>query len=282
MNIYFRMGAVVKSLMWLSAEIWACKPAVSRPRRIDPEPSQIDEHLGLQEFPWGHRQGALCAIGASEQRSDAMRHGPDMQRNHQGWRAARRGHRGADRVGGAAQHDESAFAGFPQRGIRSGRNASLEHCRVEARLSASEFEIGLAEPIQRGEGVGAPAIPGARQRRLELLEAAQSHARHQLVAVAEMPIGRRRTDPGKAGGFGESESGRPLRRDQLQRGADQRLTQIAVMIAARRIGLAGLVLPPAHVRSPYIAAANLSMLFMSALDTDPPIVAAGAAAMEGP
>src|SRR3984957_14016197 len=95
-----------------------------------------------------------------------------------------------------------------------------------------------------------------------------------------MPIGRRRANPGKASGFGESESGRSLRRDQFQRGADQRLAQIAVMIAARRVGLALLVLP-AHVRGVYIAAANVSMLFMSALDADPPIVPAGGAATDG-
>jgi hypothetical protein len=55
MNIYFITGAVVKSLLWLSAEIWIAKPAVSRLRTIRPEPAQIDQHLGLQEFPRGHR-----------------------------------------------------------------------------------------------------------------------------------------------------------------------------------------------------------------------------------
>lgn len=66
MNIYFTAGVVVKSILGLSAEIWARKPAVSRPRRVGPEPSQIDQHLGLQEFPRGHRQRALRAIGASK------------------------------------------------------------------------------------------------------------------------------------------------------------------------------------------------------------------------
>jgi hypothetical protein len=33
-----------------------------------------------------------------------------------------------------------------------------------------------------------------------------------------------------------------------------------VMIAARRIGLAGLVFPPTHVKSAYIMAPNVSML----------------------
>ena len=82
-------------------------------------------------------------------------------------------------------------------------------------------------------GVGAAVVPGARQRRLELLEAAQRDARHQLVAVAEMPIGRRRADAGQARRLGEGEAGRALLGDQLQRRVDQRLVQIAVMIAAR-------------------------------------------------
>src|ERR1700733_9015294 len=95
-----------------------------------------------------------------------------------------------------------------------------------------------------------------------------------------MPIGCRRADPGKPSGLREGKSGRSLRRDQFQRGADQRLAQIAVMIAARRVGLASLVLP-AHVRGVYIAAGNLSMLIMSARDADPSIVPAGAAATAG-
>ena len=70
------------------------------------------------------------------------------------------------------------------------------------------------------KGVGRPAIPRALERRLELLEAAQSHARHQFIAVAEMPIGRRGAHPGEAGRLCEGESRRPLGRDQFQRGAD--------------------------------------------------------------
>ena len=48
-----------------------------------------------------------------------------------------------------------------------------------------------------------------------------------------MPIGRGRADAGPARGFGEGEAGRALLGDQFQRGAHQRLLQIAVVIAAR-------------------------------------------------
>ena len=68
--------------------------------------------------------------------------------------------------------------------------------------------------------------------RLEQLEAAARHIGHQRVAVAEMAIGRRRADPGRARRVGEGEARRPFSRDQLERGADQRLAQIAVVIAA--------------------------------------------------
>src|SRR3954468_9571718 len=78
-----------------------------------------------------------------------------------------------------------------------------------------------------------------------------------------MPVGRRRADPGPARRVGEGEPGRPLLRDQVERGADERLAQIAVMIAAPAITIvagsiiassivtgAGAIplLRPAHVR----------------------------------
>ena len=74
-----------------------------------------------------------------------------------------------------------------------------------------------------------------------------------------MPIRRRRADAGKARGLRERESGRPFSGDQFQRGADQRLAQIAVMIAARRIALAAIILAPTHVKDTYIRWAEKSM-----------------------
>ena len=47
-----------------------------------------------------------------------------------------------------------------------------------------------------------------------------------------MAVGRGRADAGLARGLGEGEARRTLLGNQLERGADQRLAQVAVMIAA--------------------------------------------------
>ena len=140
------------------------------------------------------------------------------------------------------------------------RNAGFEHRRVERRLGAGEFEIGLAEPVQRGESVGAAVVPGPRQRRLELLEAAQRHTRHQFVAVAEMPIGRRRADAGEARRLGESEAGRApsWRSVPAPRGSAPRADCRDDSRAARRARR--VVLAPTHVKGLYIRPADPSML----------------------
>ena len=137
----------------------------------------------------------------------------------------------------AAQHREGAVARLAQFRTGGERNAGLEHRRIVGRLGAGEFEIGFAQPVERGERVRAAVVPGPRQRRLELLEAAQRDAGQKLVAVAEMPIRRRRAHAGPARRFGKGEAGRPLLRDQFERGAKQRFFQIAVVIAARASSL---------------------------------------------
>ena len=55
--------------------------------------------------------------------------------------------------------------------------------------------------------------------------------------------------------FREGETRRPLLADQIERGADQRLLQIAVVIAARRPVT---LFSPAHVKSIYITAGESS------------------------
>ena len=97
---------------------------------------------------------------------------------------------------------------------------------------------------------GRPAFQRALQRGFELLKAAQRDARHQLVTVAKMPVRRRGTDPRPPRRLGKGKAGRPLLRDQFQSGADERLLEIAVVIAARAFLL---VLRPAHVNSLYMS-----------------------------
>ena len=72
----------------------------------------------------------------------------------------------------------------------------------------------------------------------------------QFVAVAEMPVRRRGADARHARGIGKGEAGRPLFRDQIERCLQQRLFQIAVMVAA--LG-AAIFLAPAHVKGFYMS-----------------------------
>ena len=76
-----------------------------------------------------------------------------------------------------------------------------------------------------------------------MLEAALGDVGHQGVAVAEMAVGRGRADAGLARGLGEGEARRALLGNQVEGGVDQRLAQVAVMIAAAP---AAAVSGPAH------------------------------------
>jgi len=54
----------------------------------------------------------------------------------------------------------------------------------------------------------------------------------QRIAIAEVPIGSRRTDPGEPCRFGEAEARRPVLLDQLARRFEQNLFEVAMMIGA--------------------------------------------------
>src|SRR5262245_43289538 len=95
-----------------------------------------------------------------------------------------------------------------------------------------EDQIGSAHALERRKRARAAFIPGGRQPLLELLKAAASNIRHQRIAVAEVAVGRCRADAGLAGGLCKGETRRPLLGNEVQRRAEQRLAQIAVMIAA--------------------------------------------------
>ena len=83
-----------------------------------------------------------------------------------------------------------------------------------------------------GERARPALVPGGGQALLEVLEAALGDVGHQRVAVAEMAVGRGRADAGLARGLGEGEPRRSLLGNEIQRRADQRLAQVAVMVAA--------------------------------------------------
>ena len=130
-------------------------------------------------------------------------------------------------------------------------DAGLEHRGVVRRLVAGEGEIGSTRRLERDIGIGLAVVPGLLQRIAKQLEAALGDVRHQGVAVAEMAVRRRGADPRRARGIGEGEAGRPLLADQVKRGPDQRLAQIAVVVALAALG--PVVLRPSHVNGSYMS-----------------------------
>jgi len=157
----------------------------------------------------------------------------------------------AARRSAAARMIAKARSLAAKRRIHVDRDSRFEHRRIERGLLAREIEIGLTDALEGGDGVGTPVVPGFRQRRLELLEAALGDAGEQLVAVAEVTVRRGGADAGHARGIGKGKAGRALLPDQVERGLQQRFAQIAVMIAA----LAALILvfAPAHVKDFYMS-----------------------------
>ena len=86
--------------------------------------------------------------------------------------------------------------------------------------------------MQRLQGRRVAAVPGRVEIGGEALEAKARDLAHQLLAVAEVPVGRGRADTGQARGLGDGEAGWPLLADQAQRRLDQRFAQVSVMISA--------------------------------------------------
>src|SRR5262245_21091237 len=127
--------------------------------------------------------------------------------------------------------------------MRCYRHTGFEHSREVSWLLARETEVGVPQAIERGQRARAAVVPGGGEALSEALEALACHVRHQGIAVAEMAIGRRRADAGLPGCLGEGEAGGTLLRNEVEGGADQRLTQVAVMIAAPP---AAAVSGPAH------------------------------------
>src|SRR5580700_8863241 len=175
-----------------------------------------------------------------------MGQSPQMQAHHQSRWPAIAGQPGAKGVGRAAKHRKSAVSGLAQIRIAIERQARLEHGRVESGFFAREGEIGTADILEGDEGVGSAPVPGAVEALLEQFEAAARHIGEQCLAVAKMAVGSRRAYPGGARRVGEGEPGRSFLGNQVERGADQRLAQIAVMIAASPGRL--IVSRPAHAR----------------------------------
>src|SRR5262249_30059584 len=131
-----------------------------------------------------------------------------------------------------SQYSEGARPCVAQFGACLRWDAGLEHCGIVGRLGFCELEVGFADAIEGREGIWPAAVPSACKPSFELSEPAPRHVDQQFIAVAKMPIGRGGTHPRPSRSFRESETGRSLLCDQLQRRAGQGLFQIAMVIAA--------------------------------------------------
>src|SRR5262249_58457195 len=108
----------------------------------------------------------------------------------------------------------------------------VEHGREECGLVVREGEMGTADVLEGGERRGAPVIPGACELGAEALESLARDVGDEILAVAIVPVGCGRAHSRGARRLREGEARQPALGDEIERRPDQRLAQIAVMIAA--------------------------------------------------
>src|SRR4029079_16665065 len=161
--------------------------------------------------------------------------------------------------GARTQPRKCFLARLAQFAIGIERNSRFEHRRVISRLAFGESEISFAEPVECGHHFRPAFIPCFGERACELFEASPSDIGEQRVAIAKMPVGRRRADASPARGFGEGETRRSLFGDKFKRGAHQGFLEVAMVIAARSVTSA-----PFHVNGINMSPVGASM-FTSAV-----------------
>ena len=159
---------------------------------------------------------------------------------------------GAHRLRGARGSTAKARSPAASRaGCASSGHARLEHCRVVGRFAAGEGEVGAAERLERAHRVGLalrsrrpPARPANRSNPRSATSASSASASRKCRygAAGLTPAARAASAMVKPAG--------PFSRDQIQRGLDQRLAQVAVMVAAPPG--AAVLSRPAHVNGFYI------------------------------
>jgi hypothetical protein len=116
-------------------------------------------------------------------------------------------------------------------GVGFWRRPGFEHRRIRGGLPPGKFQVGPSAVDERAERFGPAIVPGLHEISLKLPKSTASDFRQEDSAVAEMPIGRGRTDSNQSGDFREGKAGGAAFSDQIQRGFKQRLAQIAVVIA---------------------------------------------------
>src|SRR5689334_14055902 len=174
-----------------------------------------------------------------------------MQRDHQGWGPRLRRHLRTQHLRSATQNGKCPLPGFMQFWGSRKRDTGLEHRGVIGRLGPCKFEIGLAQPIERGKWLRAAIVPRLLEHNREPLESTQRKVSEKFIAVTEVAIGCGRAHARPPRGLGKGEARWSFLCDQFQGGAQQRFFQVAMVIAAR--ATAPVVSRPAHVNSFYMS-----------------------------
>ena len=167
---------------------------------------------------------------------------PDMQRHHQRRRAGLRRCTGASRFASAADDRKRGIRSTPQRRVGFALDP-VEHRRIGGRIPSCEGEVSAATPLDRSGRVGAAIIPGSEQVVGQPLEPLPGKLGHQGAAVAKMAVGSGWADPRSPRQLGKGEPAQTTLGNQPPGSLNERLAQVAVMVAVAGKG---------HVKTVYI------------------------------
>ncbi len=159
---------------------------------------------------------------------------PDMGRKHRGRRAAVGRH--LIRQGGCGLFHDAARLRRHQRqiGIVIKAQPAFEHRHVMTGIFSGKGQIGTARRLKRLQRRRLAAIEGKFHQGRENLISLPRGLGDQILAPGEMAIDGGGRHLGRLRRLRQGEALRPLLGDQVKRCLDQRLPQIAVMIAAFR------------------------------------------------
>lgn len=155
-----------------------------------------------------------------------------MERHHQSGRPFIRRQGRAKRLRGGAKNIEGVIRGLPQFWSAVRGHSGFKHRGVKGWLLTRKSKIGTSEIFQRAHRGRFSLVPGLLQPLGEFFEAKPCDIRHQVVAVAEMPVGRGRANAGKARRIGDREACRAFLGYKLEHAENERFAQVSMMVAA--------------------------------------------------
>ncbi len=155
-----------------------------------------------------------------------------MRRKHLGWRAAVGGNVLRKILGRLFENAHRAARGSSKISRAVDRDPAFEHGDVVAGILAREGQIGAARRLERGKCGGLALVVGVIEKVGEHLIALPGSFGDEILAAFKMTVDSGGGDARLARGLGQRKSGRALFGDQRKAGVDERLAQVAVVIAA--------------------------------------------------